>query len=508
MAKRKKDDKKLLEYKGPSEQRMGIPRGYADWILREIRRHQGETIRQMGVRIAGATDGLGVHPQALPPPGVVRIGGYTADFKTLCNWTFDTDITGEMIALSGAVRLTLTAGGSSDYSQLAHDYVGNVLPPTAEDGDWSVETKLIGQCDDSPSTDAGLLVTSGTLPDSSPDFRVEFKSGLVPFPIHKVYLYAGNANVGDLEIGMYSSSLVLKLVYEKGGGANKLKAYYNKDGGGDTLFATYSGDPGWTTPVAAAPYVRHGHANAYADFDYFTISYMPEDVENEFAFISRVSFAGYEKDHLYIVKPNGQLEDIDPSDSIINDAKLTPYIFGIPHEWDGSAWVEKFIPPALHPLSDPNYHTKIVGAVEKDLLQADAHGLPEKAVTPGTDVSRALRPTAAGGSEFRDIGHGEVVDVTADQHHNEIHTHVSHTGIGTDDHHAQSHAHSTHTGIGTDDHHDEAHTIASHSDTTATGAELETLTDGSNADALHKHAGVAGTHSDWDEYRLWFLEVA
>jgi hypothetical protein len=32
------------------------------------------------------------------------------------------------------------------------------------------------------------------------------------------------------------------------------------------------------------------------------------------------------------------------------------------------------------------------------------------------------------------------------------------------------------------------HTIASHSDTTATGAELETLTDGSNADALHDHA--------------------
>jgi|10_taG_2_1085330.scaffolds.fasta_scaffold00110_34 hypothetical protein len=32
-----------------------------------------------------------------------------------------------------------------------------------------------------------------------------------------------------------------------------------------------------------------------------------------------------------------------------------------------------------------------------------------------------------------------------------------------------------------------AHTIASHSDTTATGAELETLTDGSDADALHIH---------------------
>lgn len=43
------------------------------------------------------------------------------------------------------------------------------------------------------------------------------------------------------------------------------------------------------------------------------------------------------------------------------------------------------------------------------------------------------------------------------------------------------------TGVSADDHHAEAHTVASHSDTTATGAELETLTDGSNADALHVH---------------------
>ena len=42
----------------------------------------------------------------------------------------------------------------------------------------------------------------------------------------------------------------------------------------------------------------------------------------------------------------------------------------------------------------------------------------------------------------------------------------------------------THSGSA---HHDESHTVASHSDTTATGSELETLTDGSNADALHDH---------------------
>jgi len=43
--------------------------------------------------------------------------------------------------------------------------------------------------------------------------------------------------------------------------------------------------------------------------------------------------------------------------------------------------------------------------------------------------------------------------------------------------------------IGADDHHNESHNIVSHSDTDATGAELNTLTDGSNADSLHSHSG-------------------
>jgi len=47
--------------------------------------------------------------------------------------------------------------------------------------------------------------------------------------------------------------------------------------------------------------------------------------------------------------------------------------------------------------------------------------------------------------------------------------------------------------IGTDDHHNEAHTVASHSDTSATGTELNTLTDDSDADSLHRHA-IADAH--------------
>tara|TARA_Y100000310_G_C20701625_1_gene830512 strand:- start:7269 stop:8021 length:753 start_codon:yes stop_codon:yes gene_type:complete len=45
-------------------------------------------------------------------------------------------------------------------------------------------------------------------------------------------------------------------------------------------------------------------------------------------------------------------------------------------------------------------------------------------------------------------------------------------------------------GVSADDHHNESHTVASHSDTTATGAETETLTDGSTDVGLHTHGAT------------------
>jgi len=57
--------------------------------------------------------------------------------------------------------------------------------------------------------------------------------------------------------------------------------------------------------------------------------------------------------------------------------------------------------------------------------------------------------------------------------------------------------------ITSDQHHAQLHSIASHDDTTATGAELETLTNSSDADALHTHSHanltgvVADQHIDW-----------
>ncbi len=50
-------------------------------------------------------------------------------------------------------------------------------------------------------------------------------------------------------------------------------------------------------------------------------------------------------------------------------------------------------------------------------------------------------------------------------------------------------AHISTGGITADDHHNEAHTVVSHSDTTATGLELDELTDGSES-TLHSHSGT------------------
>jgi len=88
------------------------------------------------------------------------------------------------------------------------------------------------------------------------------------------------------------------------------------------------------------------------------------------------------------------------------------------------------------------------------------------------------------------------------------HTHASTTGQTADDHHSESHTLASHTGqlshdtdltdVSTDDHHNEAHTVASHSDTSATGSELNTLTDGSDASTLHDHDGRYFQESEFD----------
>lgn len=119
---------------------------------------------------------------------------------------------------------------------------------------------------------------------------------------------------------------------------------------------------------------------------------------------------------------------------------------------------------ALTGLGDDD-HTQYLNETRHDSLPADnPHSVTfTQAVTAdgNTDITAAEAETLTDGSN-------------ADS----LHVHTA-SGVSLN--------HSDLGGIGTDDHHSELHTIASHSDTSATGAELDTLTDGSNADSLHEH---------------------
>ena len=59
---------------------------------------------------------------------------------------------------------------------------------------------------------------------------------------------------------------------------------------------------------------------------------------------------------------------------------------------------------------------------------------------------------------------------------------------------SHAHTHASTTGRTVNDHHNQSHTIASHSDTTGTGAELNTLTGGGET-TLHSHAAGGGFSS-------------
>ena len=157
-----------------------------------------------------------------------------------------------------------------------------------------------------------------------------------------------------------------------------------------------------------------------------------------------------------------------------------------------------------------------------DLVEVEDGRAPEHEIR-GTDL-RFRNPDGSWGEwlKFRIIGgqasmsagafivknHAELNGIGPDDHHAQAHTIVSHsdtsaTGAQLDTLTDASNAdalhihtdasvtvtHASTTGQGTDDHHAQAHTVASHSDTNATGAQLNTLTDGSET-ALHSHIGL------------------
>ena len=169
----------------------------------------------------------------------------------------------------------------------------------------------------------------------------------------------------------------------------------------------------------------------------------------------------------------------------------------------------------------------------------------EAIFTGGKDID------TGGGNIVVGTGTVDGVDLTAhvadtDAHHNEAHTLASHSGtlshdsdlsdVSANDHHNQSHVLATGSALGPDhtisgaasgqvlrassstaarfdplahadlgsvtanQHHNESHSVASHSDTSATGSELNTLTDGSDASSLHDHDGRYYEQSDFSNY--------
>jgi hypothetical protein len=88
-------------------------------------------------------------------------------------------------------------------------------------------------------------------------------------------------------------------------------------------------------------------------------------------------------------------------------------------------------------------------------------------------------------ADVTDLSHYETSDFTTDFAAEDLNNLTTKSHDNLDD-------------VSADDHHSEAHSIASHDDTTATGAELDTLTDGSEANSLHvhDHGGLSGLGDD------------
>lgn len=121
----------------------------------------------------------------------------------------------------------------------------------------------------------------------------------------------------------------------------------------------------------------------------------------------------------------------------------------------------------------------------------------EELILVGAKAGAVFSSLTRGFGGTSDVGHsaGDVIKhVIVGEDLALTYTHVHKPG--TDDTAAVTHADILASGV--DDHHNEAHTVVSHSDTLATGAELDTLTDGSLADALHDHdhGSISGLSGD------------
>ena len=123
---------------------------------------------------------------------------------------------------------------------------------------------------------------------------------------------------------------------------------------------------------------------------------------------------------------------------------------------------------------------------------AQAHDVPSHTGTPGGELGGTWTTPTVDTTHSGSAHHSESHALDAAAHTGTLpFTDIS--GTISDAQHgtvaqANAHAHSNLSGVTSDQHHAQAHTVDSHSDTTATGAELNELRDGSTT-TLHGHAG-------------------
>ncbi len=129
---------------------------------------------------------------------------------------------------------------------------------------------------------------------------------------------------------------------------------------------------------------------------------------------------------------------------------------------------------ATHNIDDAVHNTAATGPELDELTDGSTTVLHDHSGGTGHTIrDDGADQTARTGLNF--IGPALVVtddSVGDEQEISILQSAISHDSIG---------------GVSTDDHHAQSHTAASHSDQGATGTELETLTDGSDASSLHGH---------------------
>ena len=180
------------------------------------------------------------------------------------------------------------------------------------------------------------------------------------------------------------------------------------------------------------------------------------------------------------------------------DVTLTLIGVGEVLTWDGVKWINETLAEAgisavghTHTEANITDLTHVTTIVSLDTL---ATGAELTTLTDGSDADalhvHSLALSTASDVTITGILSGEILKWNGSAWINNT---LAEAGIsGT----AHTHTHAATTGKTANDHHNEAHTVASHSDTTATGAELNTLTDGSDGDALHGHTEALSTASD------------